>query len=253
MLKNGNSLTTVGIYLRNVRTIYHKAIKTGAAPPALYPFGSAKDDKYEIPTGRNIKKALHLKEVELIVNYQAVQGSTEHQYRDYWLFSYLCNGINVKDISRLKYSNIEGDIMVITRAKTERENRHKPRPITIVIVEMTKKIIDRWGNKPVSPDQYIFPILTKGMTPLQEYAAILQTTSMINRYIGRVAVAVGISQKVTTYTARHSYATVLKRSNASTEFIGEALGHASLPTTENYLADFETDEKRKWAAKLTDF
>jgi site-specific recombinase XerD len=114
-------------------------------------------------------------------------------------------------------------------------------------------IINKWGNKPGSADQYIFPIISKGLTPTQEYKKIQQATKMINRYAGRIAKQVGITQTVTSYTARHSFATVLKRSGASTEFIGESLGHSSMPTTENYLADFEFEEKKKWADKLTDF
>jgi integrase len=62
-----------------------------------------------------------------------------------------------------------------------------------------------------------------------------------------------MSQHVTSYTARHSFATVLKRSGASIELISESLGHTNKQTTQNYLADFETDVKRKWAAELERF
>ena len=76
---------------------------------------------------------------------------------------------------------------------------------------------------------------------------------MINKYIGQIAEKIGITHKITSYTARHSFATVLKRSGASIEFISESLGHSNLQTTENYLADFEIEEKRKWAKELTKF
>jgi len=55
---------------------------------------------------------------------------------------------------------------------------------------------------------------------------------------------------VTTYTARHSFATVLKRSGASYEFISESLGHRDMKTTNAYLANFEETEKRKYAGML---
>ena len=57
---------------------------------------------------------------------------------------------------------------------------------------------------------------------------------------------------LTTYTARHSFATQMKSSGASTEFISESLGHSSLAVTENYLASFSQEEKKKWAEKLMD-
>ena len=69
----------------------------------------------------------------------------------------------------------------------------------------------------------------------------------------KVASDLEIPGKVTTYTARHSFATVLKRSGASTEFISESLGHTSTKTTAAYLASFENDVKRQWAEKLADF
>ena len=59
--------------------------------------------------------------------------------------------------------------------------------------------------------------------------------------------------KITTYTARHSYATVLKRSGANIAFISESLGHSDLKTTENYLASFETEEREKNAKLLVAF
>jgi integrase/recombinase XerD len=46
---------------------------------------------------------------------------------------------------------------------------------------------------------------------------------------------------ITTYTARHSFASVLKRSGANIAFIGESLSHRGLKTTESYLASFEKE------------
>jgi site-specific recombinase XerD len=88
------------------------------------------------------------------------------------------------------------------------------------------------------------------MTPQQEYDAIKGTTKLINTYIKTIGENIGIPEKITTYVARHSFATVLKRSGASTEFISESLGHSSLAVTENYLDSFETEEKKKWSEML---
>jgi hypothetical protein len=57
--------------------------------------------------------------------------------------------------------------------------------------------------------------------------------------------------KTTTYTARHSFATVLKRSGSNIAFISESLGHSDLKTTKNYLASFETEE-RKTKCRIAD-
>ena len=68
----------------------------------------------------------------------------------------------------------------------------------------------------------------------------------------QIGETVGI-KGISTYTARHSYATVLKRSGANIAYISESLGHADLKTTENYLASFEREEREKNAKLLTNF
>ena len=63
----------------------------------------------------------------------------------------------------------------------------------------------------------------------------------------------GFTETITTYTARHSYATTLKRSGANIAYISESLGHNDLSTTEHYLASFEKEEREKNAQLLTRF
>jgi integrase len=84
------------------------------------------------------------------------------------------------------------------------------------------------------------------MTPQEEYRAIQQTVKNTNKHMTNICSDLKLD-RVTTYGARHSFATVLKRSGASVEFISESLGHRNKQTTQNYLANFEDEEKRKWA------
>jgi integrase/recombinase XerD len=100
MLNNGNTKTTVGIYTRNLRSIYNYGIsKNVIKKDENYPFGKR---KYVIPSGSNKKKALSQNEVSLIYNYQTTANSPEDKAKDFWIFSYLCNGINFKDIALMK-------------------------------------------------------------------------------------------------------------------------------------------------------
>lgn len=69
----------------------------------------------------------------------------------------------------------------------------------------------------------------------------------------RIAGEIGIDKNLTTYVARHSFSTVLKRSGVSTEYISEALGHSSLATTQSYLDSFEDETKKQYANLLTKF
>ncbi len=248
-LAKGNSMTTVSMYLRTLRTLFNIAIEDGIIQREQYPFGKR---RYAVPASRNVKKALPLPDIAKLFNYQP-QTESEGFHRDLWLFSYLASGMNVKDIARLRYKHIDGGKLTFIRAKTEHTTRTNQKPIVVVLADEAKGIIQRWGVKPGHPEQHVFGLLISDLSPEDERKAIKQLTKQINKYIGRIAQAVGIEQHVTTYTARHSYATVLKRSGAPVEFISESLGHSDIRTTENYLDSFEDDTKRKYANALTAF
>jgi integrase len=250
MTTSGNSKTTTGIYTRSLRTVLNLAVDKGLIKQSDYPFGK---NKYSPPTGRNVKKALTLSDVQLIYDYDAIEESPESKARDLWLFSYLCAGMNFKDIARLTFRNIHKDRIVFLRAKTERSHRAQPQPITIVLTDETRDIIKRWGNKSRMPDDYVFPVLRSGMTPLQEMNTIHQFIKTSNKYLSRIGQAIGLENQLTTYVARHTYATVLKRSGAPIEFISESLGHSSLKTTENYLDSFEDAAKAQYNEQLLAF
>jgi integrase/recombinase XerD len=245
MLDNGKSTTTVGIYLRSLRSIFNLQ----NIDKSIYPFGQGKD-KYQIPTGKNIKKALTMDEIGRIYNYEAVPGSTMDMAKDYWLFLYLCNGMNVKDFCLLKWENIEGEFLTFKRAKTKR-SRKQPKPIVVALKPQTLAIIKKWSLPSISKDAYIFPHLQLGMDADTENRTVKQLTKVINKYIGMIAKDMGIDKQVTTYFARHSFATVLKRSGANTEMISDLLGHSSVAVTESYLDSFESDQIQKQTDALT--
>ena len=89
-------------------------------------------------------------------------------------------------------------------------------------------------------------------TPFKEKDKIKSVTKRCNKRLKKIATILGI-EGLSTYTARHSYATVLKRSGANIAYISESLGHNDLKTTENYLASFEKEERVKNARLLTNF
>ncbi|WP_210490362.1 site-specific integrase [Rufibacter aurantiacus] len=249
MLAGGKSITTVGIYLRNLRTLFNDAISNGDLHQDLYPFGKR---KYQIPSGKNVKKALSMEEIGKIFDY-GPRHEREARARDLWLFSYLCNGMNMKDIAKAKYRQLAGDIITFVRSKTERATRQEQRKIVVTLVPEALQIIDRWGTKPTHPEAYIFPILRDGLSPEEEIKAINQAIKTINSYMKGIAQRLGIEKNVSTYAARHSFSTILKRGGVSTAFISESLGHSSEKTTQNYLDSFEDDTRRKHAALLTAF
>jgi len=247
MLTNDKSRTTIGIYLRSLRAIFNRQ----SIDKSLYPFGEGQG-KYSIPTGKNIKKALTLEEIGKIFHYEAPSKSMVEMAKDYWIFIYLCNGLNVKDLCLLKHKNIQGNVLFYERAKTKR-SKNNGEKITVSLKPQTKAIISKWGQFSVNPETYVFPHLQKGMTAETERKAIQQVTKNINKYMKRIAKELELNKEVTTYFARHSFATVLRNSGASTEFISEALGHSSMKTTQSYLAGFEQETIHKTTDALTAF
>jgi integrase/recombinase XerD len=99
-------------------------------------------------------------------------------------------------------------------------------------------------------DDYIFPILRKDISELQKQKDKDQFVKTVNKYMKRIGEDIGYDKSLTTYAARHSFATVLKRSGAPTEFISESLGHKSLQTTEAYLDSFEDSSRKKFMESL---
>ena len=89
------------------------------------------------------------------------------------------------------------------------------------------------------------------MTAEQERATYQGLTKTINIYMKQIASEVGINKNVTTYFARHSFATVLKRSGVKIEMISELLGHSSVDVTESYLDSFEKEQIQKETNALT--
>jgi integrase/recombinase XerD len=173
--------------------------------------------------------------------------------KDFWLFSYLGNGINPKDIASLKYKNIEGDYFIFERAKTEKSTRSDPKPITVYITEDMRIIMDRWANPEKRPNNYVFSILEQGLTALRQYELIELFIRSINDWLAKIRKKLKIEKRLTTYVARHTFSTVLKRSGVSTEFIQESLGHTNILTTEKYLDSFEKEVKREFVNNLTAF
>jgi integrase/recombinase XerD len=235
MTDNGRSLTTVGMYVRALRTIFNMAIENEVIDASKYPF-----KKYTIPAPQKISRTLKKEEIRQIINYTAKRDA-DAVALDYWVFSFISNGMNFKDIALLKYGNINGDFLEFRRAKTKRTTNNNSLPIMVPLDENLLYIIKKRGNKSKKKEDYIFPILKHGLTPQQEYDHIKTFVRNTNKRLTRVGIELGLSLKVTSYVARHCFATIQKNNNAPLAYISEALGHSNLKTTQNYFGRFEDE------------
>ena len=242
------SPTTVGIYLRPLRAIFNDAIADKAIDIDRYPFGKR---KYTIPAPKGTKRALSKQQLKTL--FEAEPLKEEHaKAKAFWFFSYACNGMNFKDIANLKFKNISGDVIYFKRAKTESTSKNQA-PVMVYMNEFIKQVIEVYGKKKHKPDDYIFPILTHKANPKEKLRQLSNFIRLVNQHFKNFALSVGMEENVSTYWARHSFATNAIRNGASMEFVSEALSHSSINTTKNYFAGFETEEKKEFSKKMMEF
>ena len=211
----GNKETTMSLMFRTLRSAYNKAIESKCARKSDYPFNDYRISKFDVSTEkRAIAKADVLKfstDVHSIGKQQYVQLS-----KDIFIFSYLCGGINFTDIANLTKDNIiEGKRLHYIRQKTGKL-------IKLGLSEEALKIIKRYA---VESKGYLFPILNAQLhkTPLQKQNRIHKMLGKVNKNLKLLAAQLGVEANLTTYVARLSLASVLKKSGVNIALISEAL------------------------------
>ena len=158
--------------------------------------------------------------------------------------------MNFKDIALLKYENIKGEFIEYRRSKTERTSKNNTLPIMVPLNTQLQNIINRWGNQSKNRDSYIFSILDDGLTATEKYKKIKTFVNNTNKRVKKIGKELGTSLKVTSYVARHCFATIQKNNNAPLAYISEALGHANIKTTQNYFGRFEDDSLKVFHSGL---
>jgi integrase/recombinase XerD len=237
---DGLKASSIGIHARNIRTIFNWEMSKGRVKMEFYPFGR---NKFKPPSASRVKKALTYEEVMRIFDYEPVKPR-EAWARDMWIFSYLGNGMNIKDLALLRYENIVGSEIHFVRAKTLRKTLENQRLVHVHLHPHMLEIIEKWGKTNPTPESYIFDIMDKGPeSPAQETRNVNQAVKTINKHMKRIGEKLQLSKLPTCNFARHTYSTVLKRANVPIEVISEALGHFSVKTTEIYLDSFESEKR----------
>ena len=228
---NGNNDVTIFTAMRNIRTAYNKAISNKCTFKSNYPFNEYKISKFDTNTSkRAIPKDIIKSIIELNLN-------TEDYYtqfsRDLFIFSYLCGGINFTDVASLKDDNIVGNTLYYIRKKTGKK----------IVCPLSKEAVDII-SKYKTEGGYTFPVLNEKIhkTELQKYNRIHKVLGKINPSLKKIAKMLDLNINLTTYVARHSFATILKNSGINVSLISETLGHSDLKTTQIYLNSFGNNQ-----------
>lgn len=243
------SRTTVSMYVRTLRTIFNTAIADKDIDADLYPFGKG---KYQPPSVKTVKKALSKSDLKKL--FEAQPTTPEQQKaKDFWFFSYSCNGMNIKDIALLKYKNLQEDTIKFFRAKTIKTAKSDLHEIPVYLTDFSKEVLKKYANQNTAKNEYLFPIISTTDKAEIQHKKIKNFTKFVNQNLKKLAEANGITGDISTYWARHSFATNAVRSGASMEFVMEALSHNNLKTTQGYFAGFEKNVQKEIMQRLMEF
>lgn len=220
--EHGLCRNTSSFYMRNLRAIYNHAVEDGLVIPS----GPFK----HVYTGidKTIKRALPLATIKQLKNLDLSQNPHMEFARDMFLFSFYTRGMSFIDMAHLTKSNLHGGVLTYRRQKTAQQ-------LCIKWEEPMQEIASRYFSA-ASP--YLLPIAYgKSATFRRNYK---NTYCRVTTQLKKLGKMLNLPIPLTTYVARHSWASIAKSKNVATSTISEALGHDSETTTTIYLSSLDT-------------
>ena len=235
--KEGNTNNSIATKYAIFKAAYNKALAEGLFVPKTTPF-----TKYKVGSlwTRTRKRAITKEDIQKLVALEiAPNYRTDYAEfaRDIFLFSYYTAGINFTDIATLRYCDIVDGRIYYSRHKTQKL-------LSFQLVPNAMRIIEKYSKANHAQEDYIFPILdrTEHKTAQQIFNRTHKVLRKVNRELKTLGEQIGLEMPLTTYVARHTFATVLKRSGVNIAIISESLGHSDLSTTQIYLDSFENSQ-----------
>jgi len=224
LFQKGVSRNSVSFYMRILRAVYNRAVNLHLVKQA-FPF-------QDVYTGvaKTLKRAVDEQVISRLSSLDLVPGTLDALARDIFLFSYCTRGMSFVDVAYLRRSDLKDGMICYSRKKTGQ--------ILYVRIEPDiQSLIDRYAVRdPASV--YVFPILTD-TDPAVSYRQYQNALNRYNRALHRLSEMIPGELRLTSYCARHSWATAARNHNVPITVISAALGHSSERTTQIYLAMLE--------------
>ena len=223
----GNKTNSLAMYMRTIRAVYNRAIKDGLIEQELYPFKN-----YSIKTTKTRKRAISRESIGKIESLDLDANHMLYHTRNYFLLSFYMRGMPFTDMAHLKLSNIIDGRIYFDRQKTDK-------PYNIKITESIQVLLDIYIAEKEKND-FILPII-KRESIADQYKDVEWSRHRYNKKLKKLAILCGISENITTYVGRHSFATIAKNLDVPIAVISDMLGHESTKTTEIYMATLPSD------------
>lgn len=217
--KEGLKENTISFYCRVLRAVYNRAYNEGIVGAN----GDSPFNRVSFSSVKTVKRAIKGEYIKKIANAKLSFDYRLERARDFFLFSFYCRGMSFIDMAYLRYENIMGDVIYYKRKKTGQ-------PLRVKIVSELQKIIDKYKND----GPYLLPVIVdKNKSSYMQYRNELRK---FNNYLKKLSVHLNLGYNLTSYVARHSWATLARDSGAPVSVISESLGHNSEKVTYTYLA-----------------
>lgn len=215
---------TISFYMRNLRTIYNKAVRQNLVKQT-FPFRN-------VYTGIDKTRKRAVDENIIIRLKQAglKEGSALALSRDIFLFCYYARGMAFIDVAYLQKKDIRNGCICYIRKKTGQQ-------LVIRLEKCMQEIIDRYINRSKGLP-YIFPLITSEDYN-HSYVQYKTALGYHNRKLKCLSQRLELNISLSSYTPRHSWATTARNQNIPLAVISAGMGHASERTTEIYLASLE--------------
>lgn len=222
LVRRGMVRNSISFYMRIMRAVYNKAVRQGVAR-LPHPFA-------EVYTGIDStrKRAVPEAIVADLCRLPIDDNQGLALARDMFVFSFCARGMAFVDMAYLRKSDVENGVLRYVRRKTGQL-------MTVRMEECASRIIERYS---ANAGEHVFPILSdedEGNAYEQYYSAL----NVYNRRLATLSRMLGISCRLTSYTARHSWATVARNRNVPVSVISAGMGHTTEQTTRIYIASLE--------------
>lgn len=209
-------------YMRNLRAIYNRAVDKELTVQRN-PFK-------HVYTGidKTMKRAVPMKVIRQIRDMELRFSPSMDYARDIFMFSFYTRGMSFVDMAFLKKKDVRNGILSYRRHKTNQQ-------LFIKWEKPMQEIIDKYDT---TDTPYLLPII-KGIAG-NERRQYQNAAHLINRKLKMIGELLDLNVVLTTYVARHAWASIAKSKNISISVICEAMGHDSENTTKIYLASLDT-------------
>lgn len=223
---------TISFYMRILRSAYNKAVDDGLSEQSR-PFRRVYTG-VDTTRKRALSEATILKLLELDLK----ADKSGELARDLFAFSYFTRGMAFVDMAFLKKKDISGGAVNYIRRKTGQQLSVKSEPCI-------QRIIRKYAS---GRGEYLFPIISSD-DPEKAYREYERALARYNRRLKSLAKTAGIP-RLTSYVARHSWATSARDHHISLSIISAGMGHTSEKTTRIYLASMENSELDRANGKI---